>query len=339
MPRKARIDAAGALHHIIVRGIERCVIFNDALDYQNFIDRLALVLTEESTPCYAWALMPNHVHLLLRTGNTPISTVMRRLLTGYAVQFNRRHARHGHLFQNRFKSILCEEDTYLLTLVRYIHLNPLRVDLVENFDGLAKFPYAGHAALLDKAKCFWQDTRYILGFFNRNLALARKAYAKFVADGVAMGRQPDLVGGGLLRSVGGWSALKAIRSEGKHVMGDERILGSDAFIATVLKQADENYDRKTLAKSKSLNIQKIIDYMADSFVIEGRMIKMAVKQRTVSRARAIVCCLAVDLLELSGAEVARELNLTPSAITKLVARGRRDEKTAPIREKLLSGSN
>jgi hypothetical protein len=88
--------------------------------------------------------------LLLRTGLTPISTVMRRLLTGHAVQFNRRHRRHGHLFQNRYKSILCQEDPYLMELVRYIHLNPLRAKLVADYKSLRRFSYAGHCALMGR---------------------------------------------------------------------------------------------------------------------------------------------------------------------------------------------
>ena len=106
MPRQARIDAAGALHHIIVCGIESRKIFRDDADRDAFVKRLGQVVIETQTDCFGWALIPNHVHLLLRTGLTPITTVMRRLLTGYAVQFNRRHRRHGHLFRNRYKSIL-----------------------------------------------------------------------------------------------------------------------------------------------------------------------------------------------------------------------------------------
>jgi REP element-mobilizing transposase RayT len=130
MPRKARIDAPGALHHIIFRGIEQRLIFRDDRDRDQLIDRLSEILAETDTPCYAWALMPNHVHFLLKTGLTPIATIMRRLLTGYAGYFNRRHRRHGHLFQNRYKSILCQEESYFRELVRYIHLNPLRAKLV-----------------------------------------------------------------------------------------------------------------------------------------------------------------------------------------------------------------
>ena len=129
MPRRARIDAPGALHHIIVRGIERRNIFEDDTDRVNFLDRAGKVLSDTHTRCFAWALIPNHVHLLLRTGHCPLSTVMRRLLTGHAMNFNRRHRRSGQLFQNRYKSILCQEDTYLLELVRYIHLHPVKFPL------------------------------------------------------------------------------------------------------------------------------------------------------------------------------------------------------------------
>jgi REP element-mobilizing transposase RayT len=108
MPRKSRIDAPGALHHIIARGIDRKTIFRDDSDRDNFLERLGNILSETQTACFAWTLIPNHFHLLLRTGTTVISTVMRRLLTGYAVSYNFRHRRHGHLFQNRYKSILCQ---------------------------------------------------------------------------------------------------------------------------------------------------------------------------------------------------------------------------------------
>ena len=126
MPRKARIDAPGALHHIICRGFERRRIFLSDRDRDDFVKRLSHIVSDSGTLCYAWALIPNHFHLLLQTGNTAISTVMRRLLTGYAVSFNKRHERQGRLFQNRYKSILCQQEPYLLELVRYIHLNPLR---------------------------------------------------------------------------------------------------------------------------------------------------------------------------------------------------------------------
>jgi REP element-mobilizing transposase RayT len=110
MPRLARLDAPGVLHHIMIRGIERRKIFLSRNDYEDFIERLAMLLPEMKTSCYAWALMSNHAHFLFCTGTVPLARLMRRLLTGYAVSFNRRHKRHGHLFQNRYKSIICQED-------------------------------------------------------------------------------------------------------------------------------------------------------------------------------------------------------------------------------------
>ena len=128
------------MHQIIVRRIERRRIFSDDQDCDNFVERLGDIVTETEIFCFAWALIPNHAHILLRTCQTPLSTVMRRMLTGYAVSYNRRHWRHGHLFQNRYKSILCQEDTYLLELVRYIHLNPLRAKLVKSLTETDKYP-------------------------------------------------------------------------------------------------------------------------------------------------------------------------------------------------------
>jgi len=136
----------------MARGIERRKLFLDDKDRESFLDRLAVILEEIQTQCYAWALIPNHFHLLLRTGPTPLSKVMRRLMTGYAVTFNKRHKRSGHLFQNRYKSIICEEDPYLLELIRYVHLNPLRAELVQDLNELDNYPWAGHIAILGHCK-------------------------------------------------------------------------------------------------------------------------------------------------------------------------------------------
>ena len=180
MPRKARIDAPGALHHIIVRGIERRKIFRDDADRYDFIERLGFILEQTGTECFAWALIPNHFHLLLRTGSFPVAHAMRRLLTGHAIYFNRRHRRHGHLFQNRYKSILCQEDAYLLELVRYIHLNPLRAKLVKDMNQLGRHSYCGHGVVMGKFSQPWQNADAILSFFGKQLGPARRNYLAFV---------------------------------------------------------------------------------------------------------------------------------------------------------------
>jgi len=148
MPRQPRLDTPGVLQHVMARGIERRKIFLDDKDRSSFLERLAVILEETQTQCYAWSLIPNHFHLLLRTGQIPLSKVMRRLMTGYAVTFNMRHRRSGHLFQNRYKSVVCEEDAYLQELTRYIHLNPLRAGLVKDLNELDEYQWAGHSVIL-----------------------------------------------------------------------------------------------------------------------------------------------------------------------------------------------
>jgi len=334
MPRQARIDAPGALHHIILRGIEQKPIFKDQQDYANFLKRLSRILTETSTPCFAWALMTNHAHFLLRTGLYPITTVMRRLLTGYAQQFNRRHKRHGHLFQNRYKSFLCEEEPYLLELVRYIHLNPIRAGMVKDLKSLAKYDKSGHAVILGKYKYRWQDTEYVLGCFGKTVGVARRSYAAFVTKGIGQGRRPELVGGGLIRSFGGWSALKASRYTGLRVMGDERILGSGEFVESVLNRAKEDYEKRIKAQIKGFDLDTLIERISEYFEIEAELIKSTAKQRQASRARSLLCYLAVSRLKISSVEIARKLNVAPSTVSKCIYRGQSDELSKKF-EKIL----
>ena len=145
MPRLARLDAPGVIHHVMIRGIERRKIFRNNKDRNDMMDRLTDLLPATNTTCYAWSFLSNHAHFLFRSGETGLSTLMRRLLKGYAVNFNRRYRRHGQLFQNRYKSIICQEEIYLRELVRYIHLNPLRSNVVSNIIGLNRYKYCGHS--------------------------------------------------------------------------------------------------------------------------------------------------------------------------------------------------
>ena len=159
MPRSARIDIPHILQHVIVRGIEKRDIFTSDDDRHDFVTRFSHLLESTGTECLAWALLSNHFHLLLRVKDIPLSKFMRRLLTGYAVTFNLRHNRSGHLFQNRYKSIVCDEEDYLLELVRYIHLNPLRAGVVKTLEDLDRYPWCGHSVLLAKSKLPGQASR------------------------------------------------------------------------------------------------------------------------------------------------------------------------------------
>jgi REP element-mobilizing transposase RayT len=323
MPRKARIDAPGALHHIIVRGIERRKIFFDDSDRDNLVERLGNIFSETETPCFAWALIPNHFHLLLKTGLTPVATVMQRILTGYAVSFNRRHRRHGQLFQNRYKSILCDEDSYLLELVRYIHLNPLRAKIVKEIKSLEKYPYSGHSILMGNMKYPWQDTDYILKFFNAKRTIARRHYREFVGKAIADGRRYDLTGGGLVRSAGGWAAVKTMRRSESRIKSDERILGNGEFVKRVLKAAQEKLERKYKIQSHGYSFEQLLARVAELFDVPSDELLSGGKHPKTVQARSVVCFWGHRELGISTVELSKRLKISQPTASQSVTRGQK----------------
>src|SRR3990167_4570853 len=249
MPRQPRLDAPGTLHHVMGRGLERRKLFQDDTDRDDFVSRLAALCRDGQWSVYAWALMPNHFHLLVRTGQDPLSQSMKKLLTGYVVNFNRRHKRYGHLFQNRYKSIICEEDPYLLELTRYVHLNPVRGGILNRLSELRRYPWTGHSAIMGGVERVWQDTAAILSYFGRKRKQAIERYEDFVREGISQGRRPELVGGGLIRSLGGWSQVLSLRRKGGRVASDERILGSGEFIEQLLNERSEEHTSELQSQS------------------------------------------------------------------------------------------
>jgi REP element-mobilizing transposase RayT/biotin operon repressor len=321
MPRKSRIDAPGALHHIIARGINRRQIFDDDEDRDRFVARLGELLLESGTGCYAWALIPNHFHLLLRTGRMPLARMMRRLLTGHAVTYNLRHRRSGHLFQNRYKSILCQEDVYLLELVRYIHLNPLRAKVVDDLKALERYPYSGHGVLLGRQLQPWQETAAVLRRFERNVRSARRIYRQFVAKGAEMGRLPELVGGGLVRSMGGWSEVRELRKAKAYMKGDERILGDSDFVTEVLSSAEEEWKRAHALRASGLDVDKVAHRVAEVLGMEVKAVWEPGRRAVTVQARSLLSYWCVRALGVSMSALARRMGISVTAVSKAVQRG------------------
>ena len=322
MPRQSRLDAPGVVHHIMIRGIEGRKIFRNNEDRNDFLKRLEKLLPKTQTACYAWAFLPNHGHFLFRTGKNPIATLMRRLLTGYVVCFNRRHNRKGQLFQNRYKSIVCQEDVYLRELVRYIHLNPIRSGVVQDLIQLSTYPYSGHAALTGRKRRHWQDTDYVLRYFGKTVRNARNEYLSFMEKGVGQGRRDDLIGGGLVRSLGGWSELRAsrIRAQG-HIMSDERILGEPEFVDTIISQAHEKYDRLFELKRQGYDFSLVVKKVAAIVGMHPDEILSKGKQPRKVKTRSLLCYWAVGELGMSLTDVARRLGMTLSGVGYAVQRG------------------
>jgi REP element-mobilizing transposase RayT len=320
MPRKARLDAPGTLHHVIVRGIEKRKIVDDDRDRQEFVFRMGSIASETETLIYAWALMNNHAHILLRSGPGGLPKYMRRLLTAFAIFYNRRHQRHGHLFQNRYKSIVCEEESYFKELVRYIHLNPLRGKQVESLTKLNDYQWCGHSVVMGRETNNWQNRDYVLKAFGPKKAEAKKAYLEFVKQGIDQGRRPDLVGGGLIRSVGGWSGVKAMRRRGVREKSDERILGGGKFVKKLIEQSDGPRKKQFSILERLQQATLLVEKVCKKQKVSVEALKSGSRRQNVSKMRSQLAKALVEECGLSLTETGRQLGVSPSAVAKSLSR-------------------
>ena len=325
MPRQARIDQQGMLHHVICRGAARCLIYRRPSDRDVFLGALDRIAGRAQARCLAWSLMPNHFHLLLVTGVEPLGRLMQRLLITYAVYFNHRYERAGHLFQNRYKAIVCEEEPYMLELVRYIHLNPLRGGLVKDMGELRRSSLSGHAALMGGAKLACQDTDAVLGRFHGDTGEARAAYESFVWEGVGGGRRPEFVGGGLPRSTGARGEFRIGRQDKHGIMGDERVLGGPEFVAKVLS-ATAQRESRTHTAARKLAPEEAIARAAEICGCSPADMRGNRRSKGLVVARSLACKWLVIDLGMTGKGACELLSMSPSAVTRAVERGREVER-------------
>ena len=319
MPRQARLDFPGTLHHVICRGIEKRDIFADDNDRDNFVERMGKLAEQTGTAIYAWALMRNHAHILIRSGPGGISDFMRKLLTGYAISYNRRHNRHGYLFQNRYKSIICEEESYLLELVRYIHLNPVRAGVTRTLDELDAYPYSGHSVMVGKTVHKWQARDFVLRQFGDKEGRAKKQYGIFIEAGIGQGHRPELVGGGLVRSQGGWAQVISMRRRREAEKSDERILGGGDFVERIVSEAEERQNRQLTGASALREVKETIRSMCDEEGIIVTELKGGSRRRQISRIRKRIARELIERYGIPMAMVARETGVTTTAISKMMA--------------------
>jgi len=317
MPRTRRLDFPGALHHVCVRGVAGTPIFLDDADREAFVGCLGDVLRATRTRAYAWSLMTNHAHIVLRTGALPLAKVMQKLLTRYAVHFNKRHRREGHLFQNRYKAILGQDERYFMALVRYVHLNPVRGGTVGSLDELSGYPWSGHRALLTGRCPDWQDVGAVLGRFATDPGVARSMYVEFLA---AREKVDDAKLAAMLER---GAKVEMVGERGGS--GEERILGRGEFVEGVLREV-EGRDRRRAWLGKRLSPADVIARAAEAAGVRARDVRGPRKRPAVARARHLACKWLVEDLGLPGVRVAEMLGISQTAVSRGVERGRNAER-------------
>ncbi len=212
-----------------------------------------------------------------------------------------------------------------MELVRYIHLNLLRAGVVKGLGELNRSPWSGHSALMGYQRREWQDVEYVLSYFGKQGGRRRK-YLKFVEDGIKNGRRPELVGGGLIRSMGGWSEVLALRKRGEKEASDGRILGDGEFVERVLEDWDEIGRANLRVGAARRNLSILAQQVAENWEVTAEELRSGSRRWVILKAREEFSQVAVKGLGYSGAEVARYLGVTGSCVTRIVAEGQLSEE-------------
>ncbi len=284
MARRPRVFAPGLLYHIIVRGNQRQKTFRSDNDYKAYLDRLEKYHVRFRVRVYAYCLMPNHAHLLLETGSTPLAKFMQGLQQSYTQYFNRRHRKVGHLFQGRYKAIICDKDKYLLALVRYIHLNPVRAGLTKRPE---RYPHSGHRSYLINGTPKIIEAGPILSLLG-----GKRAYERFVLEG-----------------------LSENHNEEYYTVEDQCFLGEEGFGEEITRQVGEEEARK--AKKP---IETVIKKIAHRLGLRPEVLRGRDRRWEVSTKRADAVALLVRDYGYKVSEVAKYLRRDQANISTMLSR-------------------
>lgn len=316
-----RLHIPGGIYHTIGRGLESRNIFDSSEDKRDFLHRLETNLGQFRAQCLAWVLMSNHYHLLIRVSDIPLSKLMAPVLTGFAGNYNRRKERNGYVFQNRFQSILCGEESYFLELVRYIHLNPLRAGILNSIEELDKYAWTGHAAMMGVYHCDFLSTDEVLNHFGDKLKSARRKYRQFLGRGLDSKTYQDYSGGGIVRSYEGWEELAKLRRKHIVCIGDERILGSSDFVEAALSQDKISTQKHTLRLRQGWNFNLLHQKICQLFAVAEEDLYKKARSNNTSDAKTLLCYWAVEELGMPVAKVSCLLDMSQQAVSKRVKKG------------------
>jgi len=298
--RKTRIEFPGAFYHVLSRGNNRQEVFQDEQDYRIYLRRLEKYREQYKFILYAFVLMPNHVHLLIETGHTNLSKIMQGIQQSYTSYYHKKYKSVGHLFQGRYKAILCQRDAYLLELVRYIHLNPVRSGLVESLEDYA---WSSHHSFFGHLKQPYVDKILILAMFSEDKHSALKRYLQFIQDGMDEGHQ-----------------------ERFYEVVDQRYLGSSEFIENIKQTVKRDEDPHKKEREKELRFKKakelpeILKAVAEVTLVTPESLLSESRERSVSNARSLLALIGTRYAGISNKSIAEYLGRDPSSVTNMLHR-------------------
>jgi REP element-mobilizing transposase RayT len=291
MARKPRIEYEGAFYHVIARGNQRQRVFKGDDDYQKYISLLAFYKERYKYSLYAYVLMSNHVHLLIEARQIPLSKILQGINQSYTMYFNRKYRTVGHLFQGRYKAILCDKDAYLLSLVKYIHLNPVRAKMAKT---AGEYLWSSQGSYDKQKKGDIIDTNQVLRMFSEDKSQARRLYRAYIDDGVA------------------------VKKEDIYKTVSQRILGEEKFVDAVMEKTDERFNNKR--KHHEYGLRKIVETIGKMRGMTLKELREKSKNREILTVRKLASLVAREF-GYKGKEIAYFLQKDPSVITRHLKEG------------------
>jgi REP element-mobilizing transposase RayT len=287
MARKPRIEFEGAFYHVITRGNQQQTTFKERDDFQKYMEILSSYKRRFNFLLYAYILMNNHVHLLIETVQTPLSKILQGINQSYTMYFNRKYKTSGHLFQGRYKAILCDRDEYLLALIKYIHHNPVRAKKVERPDEYEWSSYRHYAQRQQQTGIV--DTDPVLRMFSEDKTTARKLFRNYISE------KAGITGDEIYRAV------------------DQRILGDEEFIEKVKEKSAGNIKSGKRPRQYSLNA--IMGVIGMAYRISLKEIRSSSKDRALTKAKTVLSLVAREY-GYKNKEIADFIQKDPVVITR-----------------------
>jgi len=287
MARKPRIEYSGALYHVITRGNRKETIFFDNVDRGKFLDKLLEYKERYNFIVYAYSLMDNHIHFLIETGRVPLSKIMQGLLQSQAQWHNRKYGLVGHLFQGRYKAILCDRGEYLLVLIRYIHINCVRAGIVKD---PADYKWSSHKTYLGLEQSKIVDTDFVLSQFSRKRKRAIELYRKFIEEGLDEGEIKEY-----------------------YKLRDQRILGDNDFYKEVMMKVRQD-SKITDGIVKDKTLAEILKKVEGVTGVTREELTGKSKHREIVKARCLFTRLCVLYTDEKKRHIARFLNREPGSL-------------------------
>ena len=289
MSRPLRIEYPGAYYHVMNRAISRRDLFVEDKDRERFLALLGEISRHWKVEIFAYCLMDNHYHLLLQTPNAGLSRAMRHLDGIYTQRFNRAHHRDGPIFRGRYKAILIDAEEYFLSVVRYVHQNPVASGIVTDVD---RYRWSSHRAYLGRERIPWLSAESVLGMFHSERRVAGRAYTRFIAEGLPQGHRDDL-----------------------YEVWEQRYLGDERFVERLERQV-----REALPKLRAITVTDILRVVAEEFGCTVKEIISYSQRRVAAQARHWVALLASEVAGERITAAAAALRRSPGSLSVGISR-------------------